>query len=129
MSYGAIIAVQAAAAQQRALERIIDAFRLQDATSVERARPLAELGIPMSDGALAEYIRAGVIRGIDTRGRPAVIGHEDAKIGAYYLDESAYIEHRDRKASGSSGARKAMVWLAIALLLILFPLLFLVVAR
>ena len=129
MPYAAMIAVQAANAAKKERQRIIDAFRLQGATSSERARPLAELGIPMSDSALAAFIRAGVIRGVDTRGRPAVMGHEDARIGAYYLDENAYIEHRDRSEAGSPGARKAMMWLAIVLLLLLVPLLFLAVAR
>ena len=129
MSYAALIAVQAANAAKKERERIIDAFRLQHATSPDRARPLAELGIPISDSALATYIRADVIRGVDSRGRPAVMGHEDARIGAYYLDESAYIEYRDRKGSGSPAARKAIIWVAIVLLLILFPLLFLAIAR
>ena len=129
MSYGAMIAVQAATAAKKERARIIDAFRLQQATSPEWARPLDELGIPMSDRSLATYIRAGVIRGVDTRGRLAVMGHEDTRIGAYYLDESAYIEYRDRSEVGSPGARKAMIWLAVVLLLLLFPLLFLAVAR
>ena len=129
MSYAALIAVQAANAAKKERSRIIDAFRLQDATSPDRARPLDELGIPMSDRALATYIRAGVIRGVDTRGRPAVIGHEDARIGAYYLDESAYIEHRNSSETGSPAARRAMVWIAIVLFAILVPLLFLAVAR
>jgi len=129
MSYAAMIAVQAAHAAKKERQRIIDSFRLQGATSPESARPLAELGIPMSDSALATYIRAGVIRGVDTRGRPAVTGHEDARIGAYYLDESAYIEHRDRSETGSPGARRSMMWIAIVLFVLLVPLLFLAVAR
>ncbi len=72
MSYAVMIAVQAATAAKKERARIIDAFRLQQATSPERARPLDELGIPMSDRSLATYIRAGVIRGVDTRGRLAV---------------------------------------------------------
>ena len=123
MAHTALIVAHAASVAAKARTRILDSFRLRDATSAERALPLAEFGFPASDRELAAFIKAGVIRGVDDRGRPTVIGYENARVAGYYLDEAAYIAERDRKAR--SGSRAAVLAIVIALVIALIPLLFL----
>jgi hypothetical protein len=45
MAHGAMIAVHAAHAAAQAQARVLDAFRVRNATAPERALPLAELGL------------------------------------------------------------------------------------
>jgi hypothetical protein len=130
MATTAIIAAHAAKAATTARTRILDAFRLRDATAPERALPLAELGLAVDDRYLAEYIRSGVIRGVDSRDRPAVIGYEHVRIGGYFLDERACIAERDRHAgAGTSRQRRIALALLFWMFVILLPLVFLVIRR
>ena len=115
MTHGAMIAVHAAAAAARAHTKVLDAFRVNGATAPERARPLAELGLSDSDRSLGKCIATGVVRGVDARGRPTVLGYETAHVAGYYLDEAAYVARRDRRPS----RRKRLVLVAIAVSLML----------
>jgi hypothetical protein len=124
-----MIVIHAAQAAAKARLKVFDAFRLRGATAPERARPLSELGISPDDSVLSALLGSGVIRGIDHRGRPAVIGHEDTRIEKYYLDEGAYISERDRSKGLSKGARAVVLVLGIVLALLVIPLLFLRIQR
>jgi hypothetical protein len=123
MANAALIGAHAARVAAKERERVVDAFRLRGATAPERAVRLNELGLASDRKALVSFIAAGVVRGVDSRGRPTVIGHEDSQAETYYLDEGAYIAARDRR-SGSKAEAVAIV-LAIILLVLLVPLLFL----
>ena len=122
MVHGAMIAVQAAAAGE-AKKKVVDEFRIRGATAPERALPLPELGLS-DDASVGELISSGVIRGVDPRGRPTVINYEDARVAAYYLDEGAYIAHRDRGVG--SRTRAVLIVLAIVGALLLLPLMLLI---
>ena len=124
-----MIAINAAASAAKARTRVIDAFRLRGATAPERARPLAELGLASDDRALGAYIASGVIRGVDPRGRPAVIGYEHSRIEGYYLDEGAYMAERDRGGGGLRRSRVLLVIVGILLVLLVLPLVFLAIQR
>ena len=125
MTHGAMIAAHAAhAAAARARTAVLDAMRVQGATAPERARPLAELGLSADSAALREWMARGVIRSVDSRGRPTVLGDSYASATGFYLDETAYIAQRDR---GVSRRRvHALALLALALLLLGLALLLLV---
>jgi hypothetical protein len=103
MSAATMIAIHAAASAA-ARTKVLDAFRLNDATSPARARPLAELGLSGDEPPLRELIERGVIRAIDSRGRSAVIGDSTGRIAGLYLDERAYVEMRDAKRKPGRGA-------------------------
>ena len=120
-----MIAVQAAHAAAKAKTKVVDAFRIRGATAPERAVSLTELGLASDDRALGALITSGVVRAVDPRGRPVVIGYESSHIAGYYLDEVAYIAERDRPARGPG--RRAAIVIAILLLLLVLPLLFLLV--
>ena len=112
---GAMIAVHAAnAAAAKSREKVLDAFRMQGATAPERARSLAELGVANDDKAFGKFVAAGVIRGVDSRGRPTVIGDAVNRTVAYYLDEPAFVAQRDQKTGGSQ--RRALLIMLIVLL-------------
>ena len=102
MSGGAVIAA-AAAARQRRIQHVCDAFRVAGATAPERARPLGELGLA-EGGELAELERAGVVR--RERGR-----------NAWYLDEATWIARRDAHSSRTAKIALVIVIATIALLL------------
>jgi hypothetical protein len=90
MAGGAVVAA-AAAAHAKRIQNVVDAFRLADATSPDRARALAELSLA-PDAGLAELTKAAVL----LPGRRA---------GTWYLSEAAYIarrEARDRAATRSA---------------------------
>ena len=111
---GAMIAVHAAnAAAAKSRDKVLDAFRTQGATAPERARPLAELGLSNDEQAFGAFVAAGVIHGVDSRGRPTVIGDAVNRTVAYYLDEPAFVVQRDRKSNGTQ--KRALVILAIVL--------------
>ena len=111
----ALIAAHAAnAAAAKSREKILDAFRMQGATAPDRARSLAELSVASDDKAFGKFVAAGVIRGVDSRGRPTVIGDAVNRTVAYYLDESAFVAQRDRKAGGAQ--RQALVIMLIVFL-------------
>jgi hypothetical protein len=113
MALASMIAVNAAVAAENQRRRVLDAFRVHGATAPERALPLADLGLAHGDNAFAEFLKVGVIRGVDPRGRPAILGYEDSRIAGYYLDEPTYIAHRDGKKS--KDAKLALIILGITL--------------
>ena len=114
MTHGVMIAVHAAAAAARERTRVLDAFRLNDATAPERARPLDELGLAADDRATADLVQSGVIRGVDARGRPTVLGDEFARPKAFYLDEASAIVDRDR-GFGNPRRRKLLLLITLGL--------------
>lgn len=109
-----MIAVHAAAAAARERTRVLDAFRIKDATAPERARSLAELGLASDDRTTAGLVQSGVIRGVDTRGRPTVLGDEFVHPRAFYLDETSAIADRDR-GFGNLRRRKLLLVFAVGL--------------
>ena len=111
---GAIMAIHAAQAQKRRTA-VLDAFRLRDATAQDRARSLAELGLAADDSALTELLEKGVVRALDSRGRPAVLGDAMARIESFYLDEAAFVA--DREASGFSRSDRIAVVVIVAIAL------------
>ena len=118
MTHGAMIAIHAAsvaAAAAKARTQVLDTFRLQDATRPERARPLAEVGLSIDDNAVRELISTGVIRGVDSRGRLTILGDSIDRVDGYYLDEQAYIAHRDGTSKKTS--RKEATLIACLLVL------------
>lgn len=113
MNPGTMVAVHAASAAALARSRCLDAFRVNGATAPDRARALETLGIARDDGGLAYYVKEGVVRGVDHRGRDVIIGDDMHRATAWYLDEAAYVSLRDRRAS----PRKQAVLVALAVLL------------
>ena len=99
MSAGAVVAI--AAAQATAAERrLIDTFRLADATAPDRARTPQELHV-VPDATFGRLLAAGVLR-------------ERAR-GTFYLDEAAVIARRDRKPK--RGPLVALLLVALVVLL------------
>ena len=119
MAHGAMIAVHAAHAAAQAQAKVLDAFRVRSATAPERALPLAELGLSSADRTLGAFVASGVVRAVDSRGRPAVIGHESVRPAGFYLDEGAYVAQRDRKTRTS----QRVVLVTLAVLLVTFAIL------
>ena len=95
MSGGATAAV-IIAAHQRAIGRVIDAFRVAGATAPERSQTLDRLGLTRNT-AVRDLERAGVIR-------------PGASSGSWYLDEQAYVTRRE------SRSRRARIGVTIALI-------------
>jgi hypothetical protein len=91
---GAVVAI--AAARQRRIREIIDAFRLADATGPERARSLETIGL-IESGDLKDLIVEGVL----------MAGPRE---GTYYLSEAGVIYRR-----GSRRALKVVIIVMIAL--------------
>ena len=110
----AIHAATAAAAAEKARTRVLDCFRTHDATAPDRARTFRDLGLADQDTAVGELISAGVVRGVDSRGRLTVIGDSVDRVAGYYLDEPAYIAHRDQKARTDS-RKTALAFIAAML--------------
>ena len=104
MVHGAMLAVHSAAATE-AKKKLVDAFRIRGATAPERALPLPELELTSDDRGLGDLISSGVIRGVDPRGRPTVIGYEEARV-------AAYISMRAPTSSSGTAAsdRKRVPW-------------------
>lgn len=98
---GAAVAVIAAAKMRRRQE-VIDSFRLAGATSPDQARRVEEIGVP-HPGEAEELLTAGVL----------VAGRRE---GTFYLDEAAYIRHRDRRIRSSRIAALVAI-LAMAIVL------------
>ena len=115
MNPGVMIAITAAAAAHKAKTQTIDAFRLQGATAPERARPLPDLGLSLTNDALAKLIEAGIIRGVDSRGRLTILGDSIDRVEGYYLDETAFIADRDGTNYTKSELRA--VWIGIGLVM------------
>lgn len=106
-----LIAAQASAAAAKARQNVLDSFRLRGATAPERARTLRELGLDRDMSALDALLKQGVVRGIDNRGRPAEHSESRGRYDGYFLDESAFVAHRD--SSHTSSQKQAVVVLAI----------------
>ena len=70
-----------AAARQRRIQEIVDAFRLGDATAADRAKSLDTLGLT-HNGELQSLIVEGVLM-------------PGAREGTYYLSEIGYIYKRE----------------------------------
>ncbi len=119
MNAGAIVAVLAAAAAQKARQDAEDAFRLAGATSSDRARPLAELGLadnPAVHGALRS---AGIVRGVGARGQVLSVEEAEARAAAWYLDEAAILAERTAATALGKRASSVAIAIGIALLLVL----------
>ena len=112
---GAMIAIHAAAAAKRRTN-VLDAFRVHGATAPDRARALQELGISSGEPALAELMTRGVIRAVDGRGRPAVLGDPMSRVEGFYLDEATFVANRDGGTMSRSDVRAIAVILAMVLL-------------
>ena len=111
----AIHAATTAAAAAKAKTHVLDCFRSNDATAPDRARALREIGLADDDRAVGELIAAGVVRGADSRGRLTVLGDSIDRVVGYYLDEPAYITHRDQKAT--TDTRKSALAIVVVMLL------------
>jgi hypothetical protein len=125
MTHGAMVAIHAAtvaAAAAKARTDVLDAFRVRDATAADRARALADVGLSIDNKAVQEFISAGVIRGVDSRGRLTVLGDSIDRVVGYYLDEPAYITHRDAESKSSKYQALiivcSMVFLALVAILV-----------
>ncbi len=99
MGGGAVIAA-AAAAHRRGLERVLDGFRLGQATSFDRAQSLAKLGLGPNNW-VNELRQDGVLKP----------GREPE---SWYLDESANVARRD----GGSFRKRAVKRVAIVMLVL-----------
>ena len=106
---GAMVAIMAAAREKR-MQEVVDGFRLADATTVDRAKRMEEVG-------LAHYEEANelVTRGVLVPGR---------REGAFYVNEVAYIAQRDRRK-----ARGALAIVAVVLVLIGIALIFVMATK
>lgn len=116
MNPGTMVAIHAAAtaaAAAKARTRVLDAFRTHDATAPTRARTLAEIGLGDRDRAVGDLIQAGVLRGVDSRGRLTVLGDIVDRVVGYYLDEAAFIAHRDQKDGATN--RKAVAAIVLGM--------------
>jgi hypothetical protein len=102
MAGGAVVAA-AAAAHAKRIQNVVDAFRLADATSPDRARALTELSI-VPDAALAELTGNAVL----LPGRRA---------GTWYLSEAAYIARREARARAAN--RSAVIVAVVAAVVVL----------
>jgi hypothetical protein len=85
----------------RRIQQTIDAFRLGDATSPDRARRLEDLGV-MHEGETRDLIADRVI----------LPGPAD---GTFYLSEAGYIYHRDQRKVGKVVVVLALVALVLGL--------------
>lgn len=114
----ALIAASASAAAAKARQNVLDSFRLRGATAPDRARTLRELSLDRDMPALDALMKQGIVRGIDHRGRPAVHGEANGRYDGYFLDESAFVAHRDAGASGSQKQAVVLLVVFAALLLV-----------
>lgn len=94
MGGGAVIAA-AAAAHRRGLERVLDGFRVGQATSFERARSLAQLGLGPNNW-VDELKQDGVLKP----------GREPE---SWYLDESANVARRDGRSFRKFAVRRVAI--------------------
>jgi hypothetical protein len=115
MNPAVMIAIHAAAAAEKARTQVLDAFRTNGATAPDRMRSLPELHLTEHDKALSELVSAGIVRGVDARGRLMVLGDSVDRVAGYYLDEPAYVAHR---AQQSARSRKQAVWTVCTLVLV-----------
>ena len=126
MNPGTMVAIHAAtvaAAAAKAQTRVLDPVRTHDATAPGRARTLAEIGLA-DDAAIRMLMEAGVIRAVDSRGRLTLIGDSLDRVAGYYLDEVAYVAHRDnalraRTPSGLVVVLGALLLVAVCALVVI----------
>jgi hypothetical protein len=116
MNAGAMVVIMAAAAAAKAREEALDAFRLNGATSADRARTLTELGLGENTALRGGLFDAGVVRGVDARGRVLPPETAGAQATAFFLDEAALIAERSGGASAVKAIRIALVILAALIL-------------
>ena len=86
---GAVVAA-VAAARQRKIQEIVDAFRVTDATAASRACTLASLGLSESSEAHSLIVEGVLMPGADA--------------GTYYLSEVGYLSQRNRRRIGLKAA-------------------------
>ena len=98
MGGGAVIAA-AAAAHRRGLERVLDGFRLGQATSFDRARSLSQLGLGPNN-CVNELRENGVLKA----------GREP---DSWYLDEGANVARRDARFRQRAIKRMVLVLLVL----------------
>ena len=103
MGGGAVIAA-AAAARRRRIQEVVDAFRLGDATSPDRARRMESLGVAQV-GEVDQLIADGVL----------APGREP---GSYYLNEAMVIATRDRAVPRRALAVVMVILLAAGVVLL-----------
>lgn len=125
MNHGAMIAIRAAAAAAKARTEVLDTFRLKDATAPDRARALHDLGLPLDSRALRELFESGVLRGVDSRGRPLIEGGMAGAGDRFYLDEAAFVARRDGAGGGMRRRQLIAVAAALGVLLLGFVFAFL----
>ena len=101
---GGVVIAAAAAARRRRRREILDGFRIGGATALDRARRADELGLSDSRE-LAELVESGVLL-------PGL------RRESFYLDEAAYVAHRDARAM-----RPVRVMVVIAVLMVLLGIL------
>jgi hypothetical protein len=124
MNAGAMVAVLAAAAAQKARQEAVDAFRLAGATSSDRARSLADLGLADNSAVQGALRSSGIVRGVGARGQVLSAEEAEANAAAWYLDEAAILAERTAAASrGNIAAKVAITVIAIMLLLVVVGLL------
>ena len=100
MAGGAVVAM--AAARARRVRDVMDAFRLADATAPDRALSLDEIGIA-APAEVAMLSEAGIVV-------------QDPRTGGWWLNERAYIAHRDQQPK--KAIRVLLVFIAIALVIV-----------
>lgn len=113
MNIGALAATIAATTAARARTELLDAFRVHEATSVDRASSLADLDLTDKSSRLETLLRDGVVRAVDARGRVCDSTHMHIDTARFYLDEGALVAQR------ASGSKKQAVQIALAILLAL----------
>ena len=101
MGGGGAAVAAIAAARRRRIQQAVDAFRLGDATSPDRARTLEELGLEET-GEIRDLFVEGVLVPGDRQ-------------GTFYLSEAAYIERREDRRGLRVVALIVMVVIAIGL--------------
>ena len=118
MNHGAMIAIHAAAAAAKARSDVLDAFRVRGATAPDRARPLYDLGLALDNAALREFFAAGILRGVDARGRAVMAGEMSGAGDRFYLDEAAFIAERDGTAGTVRSRQVLLIAFGVGLLLL-----------
>jgi len=106
MAGGAGATAAIIAARQRRIQEIIDAFRLGDATSADRAKSLETLALT-HNGEMQSLIVDGVLM-------------PGAREGTYYLSEIGYISKRDDRRGLKAVAIVMIIILVIGVLLVPF---------
>jgi hypothetical protein len=102
MNGGAYVAI-AASARARRMQKVVDAFRIADATSPERARGFDEVGVDRGQSVVDDLLHRAVL----APGR---------REGTFYVDERGYIAHRDERRRRARLAMLLMVVIALGVM-------------